>query len=478
MSKILFSRNANKKDMIINISIFLIVSIINLLLILNHEMWEDEAQAWLIARDCTPVSVFNVTSYEGHPALWYFILMPFAKLNFPGDTLYYISYSIMELTLFVVLFFSPFDPLLRAVVSFSPMFIYTFSAISRCYCLIALFIVCIASVYYERNKKPILFGTLIALLVQTHIIMLGMAFVLCVVWLCETLCSRKSNIISFKKNIVALLLPFLSALFLLFELRNVFNADYDASGAVLSNSTQKPLLIGIIIVLFLLTQIVLFRIIRNKSIYKLLLITSFSLLYQLVFYTFFYGYNTSRLIVCLYILLFFIWNFQIILGKSSTRVYSIISTVFLIFLSAIFISSVYLRAAKDVVIPYTDSKNVAVFINEEIEPSAKIAVNSYEECIDVVPYLNNRSLFDPFTNHDLTYINREKGATKKWLSKDEFINALESKRGEKEYVYILVSSISKVEGIDEIIKKSDIVYDSSNTETILDETFMVIKYYY
>ena len=40
----------------------------------NHEMWRDEIQAWLIARDCKPpIELIKVLkNYEGHPGLWHF----------------------------------------------------------------------------------------------------------------------------------------------------------------------------------------------------------------------------------------------------------------------------------------------------------------------------------------------------------------------------------------------------------------------
>ena len=39
-------------------------------LLSNHEMWGDEMQAWLLARDSTSVpNLFANLKYEGHPAL-------------------------------------------------------------------------------------------------------------------------------------------------------------------------------------------------------------------------------------------------------------------------------------------------------------------------------------------------------------------------------------------------------------------------
>jgi hypothetical protein len=49
--------------------------VIALLGILSHEMWRDEHQAWLVARDANSLSqLLDNMNYEGNPALWHFFL--------------------------------------------------------------------------------------------------------------------------------------------------------------------------------------------------------------------------------------------------------------------------------------------------------------------------------------------------------------------------------------------------------------------
>lgn len=64
-----------------NIIITVIYAIITLVIIMYHENWRDEAQSWLIARELGLIDIFKQMKYEGHPALWYLILAPFAKLR-------------------------------------------------------------------------------------------------------------------------------------------------------------------------------------------------------------------------------------------------------------------------------------------------------------------------------------------------------------------------------------------------------------
>lgn len=47
-----------------------------------HATWRDEMQAWLIVRDSADLpALFHNLRYEGHPALWYLLLMPLTRLS-------------------------------------------------------------------------------------------------------------------------------------------------------------------------------------------------------------------------------------------------------------------------------------------------------------------------------------------------------------------------------------------------------------
>src|SRR5262245_42429684 len=51
---------------------FLVIAIFGLF---HHEMWRDEHQAWLVARDAHSIpQVFQNMKYEGNPALWHLLL--------------------------------------------------------------------------------------------------------------------------------------------------------------------------------------------------------------------------------------------------------------------------------------------------------------------------------------------------------------------------------------------------------------------
>ena len=62
-------------------TVFFIYLFFTLLLVFFHEPWEDELQAWCIARELSIPEIFHQMRYEGHFALWYLLLKPFAAFG-------------------------------------------------------------------------------------------------------------------------------------------------------------------------------------------------------------------------------------------------------------------------------------------------------------------------------------------------------------------------------------------------------------
>ena len=153
--------------------IFILYSILNLFLMLRHEPWRDEIHAWLMSKELSFSELIVASRFDGHPILWHLILMPFAKSGFPIITLNIISYIIILISAWLLLFKAKLSLFFKVIVLFTIPFTYIYSAISRNYCLIVLFLVLIALLYDKRYETPILYSILIALLVHTHSLVWG-----------------------------------------------------------------------------------------------------------------------------------------------------------------------------------------------------------------------------------------------------------------------------------------------------------------
>ena len=179
----------NKKNIIL-VVLFIGYLIFNGIMLAGHELWRDEANVWLFARDASPVQLLREIKYQGHPCLWYFMVMPFAKLGLPFAMMSVLSFIIMAAGALVFVWKAPFHPVTKAVCLFSPIFSYYYSVVARNYCLIALLLILLACFYEKRNEKPVLYGLLLGLLVQADTIALVAAGLISCMWLWE--CAAKS----------------------------------------------------------------------------------------------------------------------------------------------------------------------------------------------------------------------------------------------------------------------------------------------
>lgn len=199
----------------INLVVMLCYSIITFIILLFHESWRDEAQAWLIARDLNIIDIFRQMKYEGHPVIWYLILAPFAKLGLPYVTVKIVSWLICNIAVWLILKKAPFNLILKILFIFSMPMIYLYPSISRSYCLIPLAITLVAIYFGQRHEKPIQYILSILFLANTHVIMYGMVGILLLLFYIEELIqNRKTNSKEQKKKVYISLIVIIVGLIL------------------------------------------------------------------------------------------------------------------------------------------------------------------------------------------------------------------------------------------------------------------------
>lgn len=164
---------------------FLLYLLFNGILLLRHEMWRDEVNVWLIGRDLSVIELFREIKYQGHPCLWYLLIMPFAKLGLSCRVMGIISYFVMAVGAVLYMCKAPIHVIVKAITLFTPIFTYYYAEIARGYCLVAFLVILLAYFYPVRNKKPLLYGLLLGLLVQADTIALPVAGMISAMWLVE-----------------------------------------------------------------------------------------------------------------------------------------------------------------------------------------------------------------------------------------------------------------------------------------------------
>jgi len=150
--------------------------------IANHEMWRDELEIWLIARDSGSLGqLFDNMGTEGHPAVWY--LLNFLLTRFTTNPLAMQLLNLAIGTATAALFFrhAPFTTAQRLLFCFGYFALYEFTVISRSYALglLLAFAFCVRF-RQQRRLDPagamILFvlanTTLYGTIVASHVVLL------------------------------------------------------------------------------------------------------------------------------------------------------------------------------------------------------------------------------------------------------------------------------------------------------------------
>ena len=171
--------------------VFVLYLVITFVAVLFHENWEDEAQAWLTARDCSPIELIDRMGVEGHFMPWYFILMPFAKLGFPYQTMNVISWVISGISAWLMLKHLPCKFYKRVIFIFTLPMLYLYPVISRCYCLLPLGTILAIMFYKDRFKKPFRYLFSIFIIANVHTHAFAFALVIGIEYLVDWLKIRK-----------------------------------------------------------------------------------------------------------------------------------------------------------------------------------------------------------------------------------------------------------------------------------------------
>lgn len=178
--------------------------LLNGVLLWCYDPWRDVAQAWLIARDLSVPELFAQLRYEGHPCLWYLLLMPFAKLGFPYPLVGLISLALMTAAAVLLLWRAPFRWYVRCLCLFGALGTYYLPVIARSYALVPPLCCLLAAAYPARHARPVWYAFLLFLLSQVHVILCGMVGVLMLYWALEELTLLRRGRVRLPRSLAAL----------------------------------------------------------------------------------------------------------------------------------------------------------------------------------------------------------------------------------------------------------------------------------
>lgn len=415
------------RSRIVEIIVLVIFIAANLYFIYSHVCWRDEANTWLVSRDLSVISLFDYTSYGGHPFVWYFLQMPFAKLGFPYITLKFLSFGIIAASVIIIMYRIDIPLWMKAMMILSPMCIAAFVTPARNYCLCAFWVTVLCLVYNKRHDSPILYGTVLFFLLQTHLVMGGMVVICGICYGTESvlrLTKKDRDGMVLWKQILGGLLPLASGLFLLWELRDsgrligiVGRREIIGNKAVLFVRefwNAMVCLVGrycALPVIFLVLALVYFMWRKTRKTWIPTVILAGTIGYQIFMgaflYEFSYQYYTLAYV--------FLWYLTVcwdalpdmsfpVLRDSGNRDRQILTALFAVLVFIGMWGAMGKQSIAHFKRPFSASKGAARVLDSLPDDTVKFE-NVEDFGAAVVPYLEKTKLYNPFSKAEASYYN-------------------------------------------------------------------------
>ena len=493
MEKQIISQRKKRKVITANNVIFAAYIAVNVGLSCCHEPWRDEAQSWLISRDCSIAGIVALMKYEGHPCLWHLLLYPFAHFGAPYFTEQIVSLGLMIAAAYLLVYRSPFSPICKAAVCLSPLMTYFYPIISRSYSLIPVMLFLLAFWYPTRLEHPLRYTVTIALLVQTHVMMVMTCFVLCVIMLAETVKRGTEDRSLLTKGLLALTIPFISALFLAYELMGVKKSSeyafdmgslpelildmakhlrqnlYAVCGGIQGGTTFS------LFVAFMFVACACVFLYYRHSATDITVVAVFMITtaYQMFFYAVIHHGTLQRFLVLFYM---FVWGLWIITEEQApdarTSKYQL-GQIVLIAVCCMMFSFHGTEIYNDIICPYSNAKEVSDFIKNNLPDDAVIYADWEPGGSAVLPYLNQKQFTFAANNEKFTYIIWDDNWDAR-IDSSAFMRQIDGE--ESENVYLLHSiPRSNIDGFEKLSKDYELVYKSEKPSLVVYEDYEIYR---
>lgn len=150
--------------MVVSVLAFIIGTVV----MLHHEMWRDELQAWRIATESRTLSdLLENSRYEGHPLLWYLCLYALSRVSHDPVFMQVVHLGIGVTAIFVICRFAPFTRWQKACLACGYFFFYEYLILSRNYALGVLALVSFCAIRAKWPDRLLTCAVCLAVLINT-----------------------------------------------------------------------------------------------------------------------------------------------------------------------------------------------------------------------------------------------------------------------------------------------------------------------
>ena len=497
------------EEKIFVIGITLLYAIITAILAFHHENWRDENQVWLLCKNLSFLDLMKQLKYEGHPFLWFSIIYPFVRLGASVKILNIISWIIMVCSTYIVLKRAPLNKLGKIAIILTFPMMYQYVIVARSYSLIVLLTVLICA--FEKHKKeyPILYAVLLGLLANTHIIMIGLVGCITITfYIFELLFNRKNNTKEQNKKLfIGLIIIVFFAILIVIQLSGASNSidqkelmDIKSiskiiiekvrelpSGIINSNTSDLQYIVTYALLIFVGVGIVDYK--------KELLIFIFSTIWAMLIIHISASENLYLQMSVYFILLYCIWSVaeriktysdknknsdinneklkELMKKKNKATINSLAIVLVLISMASISIINSWYE--QDYKTNYSSAKEMAEFINNNLNDDAIIVTYADAECSTMIPYIKMKRMWNINTQDYFSYItwNEER----KQLVDEEEIKAIIKKNFRNSDIIYYLCSPATDDYVRDYLKKEGIIGKRlfGTNPSIVEESYEIFK---
>ena len=145
----------------------------------RHEIWRDEAQAWLLARDsATPWALLANMRYEGHPALWHLLLWLITRITHQVFAMQALHAGLATAGVYVMARHAPLGRVQKLLFAAGYFTLFEYGLIARAYVLGGALLWTFCALHPRRRERLLALSIILALLANTSVYGLILALAL------------------------------------------------------------------------------------------------------------------------------------------------------------------------------------------------------------------------------------------------------------------------------------------------------------
>ncbi len=197
----------SRNKSVVTILILLIWLTVVIVVSTYHEVWRDEVRTFSVAIESESLwSLQAALKHEGHPILWYLILRAAFYVMHTPLALQVVSICIAFASVVIFCRYAPFPVWQKILFIWGVLPIYEYCIMARDYGISMLLFFVFATLYTQRQKRPILTACVLAALANTNIHSCILTCVLAGMWLFDALVIDRHSLNT--RSITALIAAF------------------------------------------------------------------------------------------------------------------------------------------------------------------------------------------------------------------------------------------------------------------------------